>query len=185
MATHAASLVVVFVCALWLVPWQLIQHMLLDRVVGAKRAMFDLLTVLLWDMYYKWYWGQHHPADICAQQTGVPASFWNAHMDQCDASLRAHFEAFIALVGTIVFIVWLVWCLRACVWYVFIFVPSMWVRQTREATVAHRHGASAGRLTPQTRLLERLMERWTPRRATQGGVVTHGATQQGHGGGAT
>ena len=156
-----AGLILLFatLCVLlWYLPWGVLYLIFLNRVEDVKRGLFHFLTVLLWDVYYKWYWGhKRRPEDICAERSDHSAAFWSENLEECNASLRAHFEGCVRVLGTIIFVAWLVWCIRSVVWYLFIFLPSLWTR--RAWTVHDTH-----RMTPRTRMITRLLERFTPRR---------------------
>ena len=149
--------------------WGTSEPVWFTAVEEGKRALFSVLTVLLWDVYYKWYWGQRHPADICAQQTTMPATFWHQHLAECNDSLRVHFESFLTPIATAVMVVWSAWCLRSVVWYLFIFLPTLCVRHAHhEPHPRHTDPHGASRVTPRTQLITRLLERLTPRRALPG-----------------
>lgn len=162
---------VVAAALLWVAPpWHALEAVALQALQRAKHSTFRLLEVLLWDVYFRWYWGNHSEAAVCAQLTRVEEAFWHTHRLECHERLQDQFRGFVTAVGTVVVIVLclqcartLCACSRAAAGTCAGMCTSMCARRARGARGDGNQESM--RISPRTtRFLLRLFERFTPRR---------------------
>ena len=49
------------------------------------------------------FWGGQALADVCAQMSTVPASFWAEHPDRCDVLVEQRLQSFVVTVETVAY----------------------------------------------------------------------------------
>lgn len=113
-----------------------------DQQTAPQRALLHVYKWLLVSPLEKLYfggpqlygygfWGGRESADICAELTSAPASFWHKESDQCNQLLGKQFRAFMVALETLLWL-YLLWCVvsyaaRLLLWKLKI-APESWRR---------------------------------------------------------